>query len=72
VKAKEVGFIATDDKTEAEWLEKILRADYDGTLKKITAFKGTAQPKPTAPVDKEAQKEINKQLARESIRSTFY
>ena len=71
LKAKEVGFIATDDKTEVEWLTKILTADYDGTLKKITDFTAKGTPKPVPPVDKEAQKSIYKQLARESIRDFF-
>jgi hypothetical protein len=70
VKAKEVGYIGTDDKKAEAYLEKILNVDYDMTMQKISEFSKKEQP-PKVDPKTDSFREMIKQSAKESL-SNFY
>jgi hypothetical protein len=69
-RAKENGFIPTDDKDEEEWLRKVLLVDFEGSLKKIDNHKKITKKAPVK-LDEETAKSATKQSARKAVRKYF-
>ena len=69
VKAKEVGFIKTDDKKREEWLVNALKMDFEGTRELIKEYSNKDKPKP--PMEAKLQQTLSNQIAKQSMNNFF-